>query len=168
MDFHTFGKPGNPAVLLIPGGGLSWGELRGALKPLESDYFLILPAFDPGQSVSEQADALEACLLRDFAGRIWGAYGLREGGAPLLTLLERGGVRLRTAVLDGTSVPEPPADLTGAGARLVYWLGSRDRAAGKSRKALKRPCPPCTPSRSKSWAPTGYSFSCDPTWRQSA
>ena len=140
MEIKTYGKSSAPALLLLSGGG-SWGEAaESALRALEKSYFLLVPAFAETESLSERAAALEECLLDDFAGRIWGAYGLREGGSVLLELLSRGKVRIRTAIAEGRVVL-PAGGLRDIPGRLYYWYRAKDRKAKKLLKALRRVCP---------------------------
>lgn len=136
MTFQTIGKRDNPAVLLLGGAGLDSAALGEALRPLSGDYCLLLPA-----AAFCTADALEETLCRDYAGRIWGAYALREGGAVLSELLSRGTVRLRTAVLDGSLLGPVPQGLAAAPTQLIYWMGSRDSGAKKCCKALRSVLP---------------------------
>lgn len=134
MELHTRGKSGNPAVLLLPGAGTEPETVFSALSGLEKSYCLLLPVFAPGEEGANRADALEKRLLRDCAGRIWGAYGLRGGADTLLSLFSRGTVRVRTLILEGAFTPPPAVP---AAERIVCWMGSKDKAAKKAWKALE-------------------------------
>lgn len=139
MEFHTYGKPDNPALLLIPAGDMDPAALYGPLKALEKHYYLLLPAFSPAESPERRVEGLEECLQDHFTGRIWGAYGLDEGGSLLLSLLSRDTVQIRTAIADG-SLTLPPEPLPGDG-RVMYWYGSRNKAAKKLLKTFRERCP---------------------------
>lgn len=140
MEFRTYGKPDNPTLLLIPGEGMMENELYTPLKKLEGSYCLLLPAFAPAETPERRLEGMEACIRDHFAGRIWGAYGLDEGATLLLALLARGRVQIRTAVVDGT-MALPPESLDNCTSSIVYWYGSRDKAAGKLLKTFRNAYP---------------------------
>ena len=139
MNLHTRGKPGNPVVLLLPEGEADHEAVFAALGGLEKSYYLMLPAFAAGEDTAARLDALEKLLVRDHAGRVWGAYGLRSGAGLLLSLLSRGTVRVRTLILEGAYAPAaaPPA-----AEKIICWKGSRDKAAKKAWKALEEQVSP--------------------------
>ena len=139
MEFYTFGKPNNPTLLLLGGEGMDQNALYLPLKKLESSYYLLIPVFAPGESMERRLEGVEECLREHFCSRIWGAYGLDEGGTLLLALLSRGQVCIRTAIVDGAiTLPEQPLN---PDSPLVYWYGSRDKAAKKQLKLLRESIP---------------------------
>ena len=139
MEMKTRGNVTAPALLLLPDGGVA-SAVDGSLRALEKNYFLLLPSFAEGESLADRAAALEECILDDFSGRIWGAYGLREGGTLLLSLLSRGKVRIRTSIAEGRlSLPE--GSLKNCYGRLYYWYRAKDRKAKKLCKELRAVCP---------------------------
>ena len=140
MKFRTYGNPNNPTLLLIPGEGMGEQELYTSLKKLENSYYLLLPAFAPAESPERRLEGMEECLHDHFSGRIWGAYGLDAGATLLLALLSRNRVQIRTAVLDGTMLL-PSESLDKCSATLVYWYGSRDKAAKKLLPPLREQYP---------------------------
>ena len=141
MELHTCGKPGNPVILLLPEGKADHEAVFSALKGLEKSYFLILPTFEEGENDETRLAALEKALVRDHAGRVWGAYGLRPGATLLLSLLARGAVRVRTLILEGgyTLSTKPPM-----AERIVCWMGSRDKPAKKAWKELEKQASPAS------------------------
>lgn len=140
MEFRTFGKPDNPAVLLLPDKDMGWEALYAPLKKLESSFCLVLADPAPAESPDQRLAGVERRLLEHFAGRVWGAYGLGEGGTLLLELAARQTVRVRTMVIDGAeALPAQP--LSAFPGRIVYWYGSRDRAAKKLLKPLRSAFP---------------------------
>ena len=139
MEFYTYGKPDNPALLLIPGEGMDREALHTPLKKLEGSYYLLIPAFAHFETMERRLEGVEQCLREHFSGRIWGAYGLDQGATLLLALLSRGQVCIRTVILDGAiTLPGQPMDTAST---LVYWYGSRDKAAKKQLKALREIVP---------------------------
>jgi len=152
MKFRTYGNPNNPTLLLIPGEGMGEQELYTSLKKLENSYYLLLPAFAPAESPERRLEGMEECLHDHFSGRIWGAYGLDAGATLLLALLSRNRVQIRTAVLDGTMLL-PSESLDKCSATLVYWYGSRDKAAKKLLKSFRDACPDLRTLRLKKLRP---------------
>jgi len=139
MELHITGKADAPAILLIPDRDMDASALAAALGALEKDYQLLIPSFAADEPDGEISAALESALGQQFAGRIWGAYGLRRGAGLLLALLARGSVRVRTAVLEGAfALPESPLPRE---SRYICWKNARDRAAKKSWQALKKQLP---------------------------
>lgn len=140
MEFYTFGKPDNPVLLLIPAQSMEHSALYTPLKALEKHYYLLLPAFSPAESAERRLEGMEECLREHFTGRIWGAYGVDEGGSLLLSLLSRNRVQIRTAIVDG-NITLPGQSLEASPSTLVYWYGSRDKTAKKQLKALREGFP---------------------------
>ncbi len=140
MEFYTQGNPGAPALLLAIPEGVDRLALRNALDHLERRYFLIVPSWDAPAGPEALAAEWESRLLQDFSGRIWGAYGLREGADALLALVARGRVRIRTLVAEGAgSLPAPGMEKPAG--RVILWINARDRSAKRARRVLRRRWP---------------------------
>ena len=133
MELTVCGKAELPAVLLLPPAGMSGEELCRALPGLEGQYRRIYPA------APMDAAALKTALDRSGAGRLWGAYGLREGASLLLELLA-GGAAVRTAVVEGPFAL-PGGSLRDYDGTLVCWKGGKNKKAKKSWEALKKDVP---------------------------
>ena len=135
MELKTMGKDASPAVLLLPGEGIEPEAVLAALKTMGRRYRLLLPVFDPG----EGPEALEDALLRECAGRLWGAYGLGSGADMLLRLIARGKVRVRSWVTEGpVALPEEP--LPERPGRGWSWIRAKDKAGERSLAALREAC----------------------------
>ena len=100
MELRETGKSGAAVVLLWEDGD-SGAAFAPVVRALEKTYRVLVPAFAPEETPDERVAAVEAAILGAYDGRIWGAYGLRRGGEALLALLSRGGVRIRTAIVEG-------------------------------------------------------------------
>lgn len=140
MELHTQGNPGAPALLLALPAGADGGSLREVLARLERRYFLLVFYCQAPAGPEEAAEWLESRLLEDFTGRIWGAYGLREGADTLLALLARGRVRIRTLVAEGAVRTPPPGGAACSG-QVILWRNARDRAAKRALRSLGRRWP---------------------------
>ena len=136
MDIRTMGKPGAPAVLLLGNADDSFALLSETFTGLEKEYFLLFPVFDTSEDREARARALETALLEGYAGRIWGAYGLREGAALLLDVFVRGRIFCRTAVLEGAFALSGPVYGNAVG-RMICWINAKDKAAKASWEALR-------------------------------
>ena len=88
MDFKVFGKEGAPALLLIPGLGVSY-EIFQPLIGLLEDRFRIVAAqvngftlgtFTRFTSVDDQAGQVIAHVKEHYGGHLDCAYGLSLGG----------------------------------------------------------------------------------------
>ena len=113
MTIHTFGKPENPAVVLIHPSLVMWDYFEYVIPLMEERYSLIVPALPgydeeaPGDFTSieaiaaEIADWLEAHGIREVAC----IYGCSMGGAVVARFLADGRVRARAAVMDGGITP---------------------------------------------------------------
>ena len=137
MDLLSCGKKDGACVLLLGRDGAESSRLRQALPGLEREYHLLLALPGSGESAGQQAAELERLLTERHAGRIWGAYAVREGGEVLLRLLSGGNVRVRSAVLDGTVLPARPDGLVQTDTKLFYWFAAGDRAAKKTLRLLR-------------------------------
>ena len=132
MELHLAGESGSPVLLLLPEEPFEAEEYFTALKGLEKDYRLLLPVFAEGE---DRAGVLGSALNDDYAGRIWGAWGCREGAGLLLSLIANGSVSVHTVILEGGfELPGDTHPLRDTG--LVCWINARDKAAKKSYKAL--------------------------------
>ena len=134
MELRAMGKPDGPAVLLLPAPGAGAEELCRWLAPLAGAYRLLIPSPDA------DAETMERLLLHQGDSRLWGAWGLREGAALLLSVLERGRVDCRTAVLEGAF--PLPAEVRGRyRGTLIFWKGGKDKKAKKTWQELKKSYP---------------------------
>lgn len=140
MEKRTFGKPGAPAVLLVSDRSMSAVALHNALAALEKNYLVLSPAFSEEESIHARVQALEDWIQKDFTGRVWAAYGLREGGLVLLELLCRNKVRIRTAVTEGVQ-EMPSASLKAFPGKLYFWYGTKDRKTKRVLKTLRKDLP---------------------------
>lgn len=139
MELRETGKSGAAVVLLWEDGD-SGAAFAPVVRALEKTYRVLVPAFAPEETPDERVAAVEAAILGAYDGRIWGAYGLRRGGEALLALLSRGGVRIRTAIVEG-ALAVPAQGLKNYSGTLVHWKGSRDKGAKKTWETLRRNVP---------------------------
>lgn len=139
MELRETGKSGAAVVLLWEDGGMD-AAFAPLLRALEKTYRVLVPAFTPEETPGERVAAVEAALLGAYDGRIWGAYGLRSGGDAILSLLSRGGVRVRTAIVEG-ALSVPAQGLKEYPGTLIHWKGSRDKGAKKTWETLHREVP---------------------------
>lgn len=139
MELRETGKNGAAVVLLWADDGTD-AAFAPIIRTLEKTYRVLVPVFAPEETTGERVAAVEAAILRTCDGRIWGAYGLRRGGDAILTLLSRGNMRIRTAIVEG-ALTVPTQGLGDCSAAIIHWKGSRDKGAKKTWEELHREIP---------------------------
>lgn len=116
MDFKVFGKEGRPALLLIPGLGVSY-EIFLPLIDLLKDRFSIIAVGIDGfligkesgfTSVDDQSGQIIRYVDEKLDGHLEAAYGLSLGGKILSRILERNEVVIDHAILDAAPLLSPP------------------------------------------------------------
>lgn len=108
MEFHTYGNPTNPTLLLLPGLGVSH-EIFLPLVELMKDSFHIVTADIDGfligkpsrfTSVDDQAAQVNRYVQEHFDGKLDVAYGLSLGGKILSRMMERNEITINHAIMD--------------------------------------------------------------------
>ncbi len=108
MDFKIFGKEGAPALMLIPGLGVSYEIFLPLIGILEDKFHIIavqVDGFTLGHqteftSVEDQADQISEYIKENHNGKLRIAYGLSLGGKILSHVLERNKVSIGHAIMD--------------------------------------------------------------------
>lgn len=108
MTFHTYGNPGNPRLLLIPGLGVSHEIFLPLIGLLKDKYDIVAVGIDGfliGQesrftSVDDQAAQAIRYVREHLDGHLDIAYGLSLGGKILSRILERNEIVIDHAILD--------------------------------------------------------------------
>ena len=108
MTFETCGDKNNPALLLIPGLGVTHEIFLPLIDILKGDFFIAAAGIDGfllGQkssftSVDDQAEQIIRYVRENLKGRLDCAYGLSLGGKILSRLLERNEIVIDHAILD--------------------------------------------------------------------
>ena len=108
MDFKIFGKEDAPALMLIPGLGVSYEIFLPLIGILEDKFHIIavqIDGFTLGHqteftSVDDQAIQAINFIKENFDGNIDVAYGLSLGGKILSQMLERNEVKIGQAIMD--------------------------------------------------------------------
>ncbi|MBR4080749.1 MAG: alpha/beta hydrolase [Clostridia bacterium] len=134
MEFHEFGSPEKPAVLLMHGMMQRWQTEYELLRPLEAHYRLIIPAMDgfyegsgDFTSFADQAAQIEDYVRRHCGGRLHGAYGASQGGLLLTELITRGHIAIGTVIMDGCYV----AHQGRIAGRVTVWMFMRFKRTGR-------------------------------------
>ena len=108
MDFHIYGKPGHPTLLLLPGLGVSHEIFLPLIELLKEDFRIITTDIDgfllgkPSSftTVDDQAAQVICYVQENLAGRLDVAYGLSLGGKILSRMLERNEIVIDHAIMD--------------------------------------------------------------------
>lgn len=78
MNFHEFGDPQKPSIMLIHGGGNAWWNYLRQARALSDRYHVILPTMDghgeeyatPYVSTEDTADKLMDYISQNCGGRL--------------------------------------------------------------------------------------------------
>ena len=125
MEFHCFGDPQKPALLLIHGLLNPWQIWEPHIDRFTNDYCVIVPALDahiaehPSEFVSldDEAVQIEQYLADRCGGSADAVCGLSMGGVIANRLFERGRISMRCLVLDGAPLVRIP--------RFAEWMMAR-------------------------------------------
>ncbi len=117
MNFHTFGDPANPALLLIHGVLNPWQTLEEISQHFSTRYYVIIPALDAHEeekatdfeSIAVQAEKLEDYISENLGGRIFAAAGFSMGGAIAALLWKNGIISMEKLILDGAPLTGYPS-----------------------------------------------------------
>ena len=121
MDFHTYGKPNNPIILLLPGLGVSHEIFLPLIELLKEDFHIIAADNDgfllgkPSRFTSVDDHAAQAIryVQEHFDGKLNVAYGLSLGGKILSRMLERNEIVIDHAIMDAAPLLPLPRWLVG-------------------------------------------------------
>ena len=108
MDFHVYGKQGQPSLLLLPGLGVSHEIFLPLIEQLQDRFYIIAVGVDGfliGKhsrftSVDDQAAQAIRYVQNELGGHLAVAYGLSLGGKILSRMLERNEIVIDHAILD--------------------------------------------------------------------
>ena len=130
MNFHEFGDPRSPAVMLVHGAGNAWwGFLRQA-RALEGRFRVILPTLDGhaeecGEEYVSTED--EACGLLEYVdsrcgGGLFLLGGVSLGGQIVMEMLGRRPDVARRAIVDGAlCIPQPAMARACSACAALLW-----------------------------------------------
>ena len=121
MNFKTLGNIGAPALLLIPGLGVSYEIFRPLIGMLEDRFHVIAVQVDgftlnrhtEFTSIDDQARQVVEYINESLGGHLDIAYGLSLGGKILSRILERDEVTIEHAILDAAPLLPLPRWLVG-------------------------------------------------------
>ena len=108
MTFNNFGNKDNPALLLLPGLGVSYEIFLPLIDKLKDRFFIIAAGVDgfllgkesAFTSVDDQAAQSIAYVKENLGGHLDVAYGLSLGGKILSRMLERDEITIDHAIMD--------------------------------------------------------------------
>lgn len=117
MNFHEFGDPALPHIMLIHGGGNAWWNYLRQARMLSGRYHVILPTLDghgeehsvPYISTEKTADKLMAYIDQYCGGHLFAVCGVSLGGQIVMELLTRRSDLTKKAVIDGSICYPCPA-----------------------------------------------------------
>ncbi len=112
MQFRETGVKGNPAIILLHGGGLSWWSFEGVINALKDDYHIITPILDghgedglePFISIEQCASRLIAYIDAEHNGSVFALTGLSIGAQIAVEVLSRRPNTAKYAIIESALV----------------------------------------------------------------
>ncbi len=126
MLFTEYGEKGKKVILCMHGMCQDWRSEYDALKPLENEFRLIIPAMDgfyencpcEFNDFSDQARQIEEYVNKYHGGHLNGIFGASQGGLMIAEILARGNIDIDVAVTDGIYI----AHQGRFAAYCTYWM----------------------------------------------
>ncbi len=142
MNFHTFGSPENPTILLIHGMLTPWQVLEAQIERFKADYYVIAPALDAHKeerasefnSVSAEAEQIENYVIDRRNAEVFAAVGLSMGGGIAFKLWQNGVIGIKKLILDGAPLTGFP--MLAAKAMTVSYLDVIRKSKKRDPKTL--------------------------------
>lgn len=108
MTFNTYGDSKNPALLLIPGLGVTFEIFLPLIELMKDKYYIVAVGIDgflmgkesQFTSVDDQAVQIIGYIQENLDGHLGVAYGLSLGGKILSRIMERNEVLIDHAIMD--------------------------------------------------------------------
>ena len=147
MNFHEFGDPHAPAVMLVHGAGNAWWSFLRQARALEGRFRVILPTLDGHAeecgkeyvSTEEEAGRLLEYVDARCGGRLFLLGGVSLGGQIVMEMLSRRHDVAERAIVDGAlCIPQPAmARACSVCARLLWPLMFGRTACRLQMRALR-------------------------------
>ena len=110
MNFHVFGDPQKPSIMLIHGGGNAWWNYLRQARALSDRYHVILPTMDghgeeyatPYVSTEATVDKLMDYINQNCGGRLFALSGVSLGGQIVIDLLSRKPDLVKKAIIESS------------------------------------------------------------------
>lgn len=133
MKFHEFGKQNAITIMLIHGLATTWEKSFIKVIQVLAEYYYVIAAgldgHDPEEKTNylngeQEAEQIEEFIQKNLGGTIDVIYGSSLGCVPALLIADRGNVKVRNIILDGT------ADLslrlfTKPASKFAGWFGEQ-------------------------------------------
>lgn len=138
MNFHEFGDPRNPAVMLIHGAGNAWWSFLRQARALEGRFRVILPTLDGhaeecGEeyvSTEDEAHKLLEYVEARCGGELFLLGGVSLGGQIVMEMLGQRPDVARRAIVDGAlCIPQPAMAKACSACATLLWPLMFGRAA---------------------------------------
>lgn len=130
MNFHEFGDPDSPAVMLVHGAGNAWWSFLRQARALEGRFRVILPTLDGhaeecGEeyvSTEDEAGKLLEYVDSQCGGRLFLLGGVSLGGQIVMEMLSRRPDVARHAIVDGAlCIPQPAMAKACSACAALLW-----------------------------------------------
>lgn len=130
MNFHEFGDPRCPAVMLVHGAGNAWWSFLRQARALEGRFRVILPTLNGHAeecreeylSTEEEADRLLEYVDSRCNGRLFLLGGVSLGGQIVIEMLSRRPDVAGRAIVDGAlCIPQPAMARACSACAALLW-----------------------------------------------
>ena len=130
MNFHEFGDPHSPVVMLIHGAGNAWWSFLRQARALEGRFRVVLPTLDGHAeeceeeyvSTEDEAGKLLEYVDSQCGGRLFLLGGVSLGGQIVMEMLSRRPNVARHAIVDGAlCIPQPAMAKACSACAALLW-----------------------------------------------
>ena len=131
MRVYAFGKPDEPAILLLPGTCCDWKGNFEAVIPLLAEKYRVLcvsyDGFDSSEetefpTMREEVERIEAYVMQHCGGHLRAAYGCSLGGSFVGLLAARQKIRLDYGILGSSDLDQASPFMAGLQTKLLMPL----------------------------------------------
>lgn len=112
MNFHTFGNPANPRIILIHGTLTPWQIWGEQLEHFSEKYHVTAIALDAHEedkateltSIQQQAEQIENYITDNYDGEVFALCGISMGGAIAGIIWQNGIVGIKNLIMDSAPI----------------------------------------------------------------
>lgn len=109
MNFKTYGKKDNKAIILIHGAFVSWKIWSECIETFKQDYFVIVPILDGHDignksiftTIQKSASDIADFVCKTYGKNIFAIIGISLGGVIATEILIQKKLNIEKAIIDG-------------------------------------------------------------------
>lgn len=116
MNFHIFGEPSNPVIVLIHGVLTPWQIWREQIEHFREHYHVIAVALDAHEeersssfiSIQDEAEKIENYIIENCGSQVFAVCGLSMGGVIAHQMWINGTFGIQKLIMDGAPLKTVP------------------------------------------------------------